>query len=154
MRFYDLARNLNLTGWQPLPKARSQLQGHTRHFLIFSAWSLKIHLASFLSHNFTSVIMPEMQYNKLTMWYFILLYFSASDLLIGSQQTWCHRRFFGGKLLRVYCWEKISLPSSTRPSIKPSQLFCISLYSCSFILWPHKKTPDPKVGLGARLYLT
>ena len=79
-----------------------------RHFFIFSAWSLKIHLALFLSHNFTPVIMPEMQYNKLTMWYFILLYFSASDLLIGSQQAWCHHRFFDGKILRVYCCEKKS----------------------------------------------
>ena len=30
--------------------------------------------------------MPEMQYNKLTTLYFILLYFSASHSLIGSQQ--------------------------------------------------------------------
>ena len=40
------------------------------------------------------------------MWYFILLYFSASDSLIGSQQAWRHHRLFGGKILRVYCWEE------------------------------------------------
>ena len=33
--------------------------------------------------------------------------------------------------------EKISLPTSTRPTIKRSQLLGISLYSCSFILRLH-----------------
>ena len=80
------------------------------------------------------------------MWYSILLYFSASHSLIGSQQGnqryECHHRL---KILVVkykgyIAGKNISLPSSTRPTIKPSQLFGILLYSCSFILWPYRKT--------------
>ena len=53
--------NQNLTGWQPLPKARSQLQDHMTPFFNFFLPVIEIQLALFVSHNFTPVIMPKMQ---------------------------------------------------------------------------------------------
>ena len=114
-----------------------------------------LYLASFLSHNFTPVIMPEMQYNKLTMWYFILLYFSASDLLIGLQQAWCHHRFFGSKILRVYCWEKNQPAKFDKTDYQtiPIILYFTLFWFIYFMATQKRLPPDPVVGLGARPHL-
>ena len=95
-------------------------------FIFFCLVSDNWHLASLLGQNFTPVIMIQIQKNKGTTWYFILFYFSASQSLIGSQQL--NQRhdvttdFLVVKYQGYIAGKKISLPSSTRPTIKPSQL--------------------------------
>ena len=100
--------------------------------------------------------MMQIQKNKRTTWYFILFYFSASQSLIGSKQR--NQRhdvttdFFGGKILRVYCWEENHPAKFDKTDYQTVPITNFSLY-LALLFHGHTKRlcPDPVVGLGARL---
>ena len=87
--------------------------------------------------------------------FYPILFFSFSVidwLTAGKSKAWCHHRLFGGKTLRVYCWEKNQPPKFDKTDYQTLPITYFSLYlALLFHGYTKRLCPNPIVGLRARL---